>query len=78
MYEGKCKFLVTKAVKAQHHQSKYIKGRNMDLVSTKLKAQIDYYKSRGLIMRSMGVNLLQSHFLGLRVYWSVCIMMYVE
>ena len=56
MHGGKCKFLVTKAGKAQHHQSKYIKNREMDLVSEQLKSQIEYYKKRGLLIGAVHVD----------------------
>ena len=50
MYAGKCMFLITKAGKAQHHQSEYIKTRKMDLVTKILKRHLDYYRKRGLII----------------------------
>ena len=41
---------ITKAGKAQHHQSKYIKSRKISLVTKILKQHLDYYRQRGLII----------------------------
>eukprot|EP00957_Ditylum_brightwellii_P080394 6114618-Ditylum_brightwellii.AAC.1 len=45
MHTGKCLFLITKAGNGQHHQSKYIKARKIELVAMRLKERKDYYRS---------------------------------
>eukprot|EP00957_Ditylum_brightwellii_P061529 4668969-Ditylum_brightwellii.AAC.1 len=45
-----------KSGKGQHHQSKYIKTRKIELVAMRLKGHIDYYKSQGLVIGGIHVD----------------------
>eukprot|EP00957_Ditylum_brightwellii_P200281 15268108-Ditylum_brightwellii.AAC.1 len=45
-----------KAGNGQHHQSKYIKARKIELIAMRLKEHIDYYKSRGLVIGGIHVD----------------------
>ena len=56
MHTGKCMFLVTKAGKAQHHQSKYIKNQKMTIVTIFLESQLNCYRQRGLVVEGIHVD----------------------
>eukprot|EP00957_Ditylum_brightwellii_P055873 4233610-Ditylum_brightwellii.AAC.1 len=47
---------LTKAGNGQHHQSKYIKTRKVELVVMRLKEHIDYYRSQGLVIGGIHVD----------------------